>query len=144
MPDSPPDILDLAQALRPALLRVSRRLRAEAQKAGLSAQDALLLGHIRKTPGIGVSGLADAEKITRPTMSAHVKRLEADGLVVREGDAEDGRRSGLAITPVGEAKLREIQQQRNDWLAARLSRLTPDERRRLADAAAPLLRLIET
>jgi hypothetical protein len=35
-------IIDLAELLRPAILRVSRRLRQEAQKAGLSAQDALL------------------------------------------------------------------------------------------------------
>src|SRR5688500_16060360 len=98
MPHTPPDIIALAEALRPALLRVSRRLRLEAQKVGLSAQDALLLGQITKSPGIGVSALADAEKISRPTMSAHIKRLEADGLIARRGDAQDGRRSGLAIT----------------------------------------------
>lgn len=143
MPDTSADILALAEALRPALLRVSRRLRREAQKVGLSAQDAMLLGHIRKTPGIGVSGLAEAERTSRPTMSAHVKRLEAEGLVAKTGDAEDGRRSGLTLTAGGERKLQVIQQARNDWLAARLARLSPDERTRLADAAEPLLRLAD-
>jgi len=143
MPDTPADILTLAEALRPALLRVSRRLRREAQKVGLSAQDAMLLGHIRKNPGIGVSGLAEAERTSRPTMSAHVKRLEAEGLVAKTGDAEDGRRSGLTITAAGERKLEVIQQARNDWLAARLARLAPEERARLAAAAEPLLRLAD-
>lgn len=143
MPDTPADILTLAEALRPALLRVSRRLRREAQKVGLSAQDAMLLGHIRKNPGIGVSGLAEAERTSRPTMSAHVKRLEAEGLVAKTGDAEDGRRSGLTITAAGERKLQVIQQARNDWLAARLARLAPEERARLAAAAEPLLRLAD-
>lgn len=143
MPDTPPEIIALAEALRPALLRVSRRLRLEAQKVGLSAQDALLLGHITKNPGIGVSALAEAEKISRPTMSAHIKRLEADGLVARSGDAEDGRRSGLTITEAGMRKLEIIRRERNDWLAARLARLSLEDRALLDAAAAPLLRLVD-
>jgi len=143
MPDTPPDIIALAEALRPALLRVSRRLRLEAQKVGLSAQDALLLGHITKNPGIGVSALAEAEKISRPTMSAHIKRLEAEGLLARSNDAEDGRRSGLAITAAGKRKLDLIRRERNDWLAARLMRLSPEDRALLEAAAEPLLRLVD-
>jgi DNA-binding MarR family transcriptional regulator len=143
MPDTPADIIALADALRPAVLRVSRRLRQEAQKAGLSAQDAMLLGHIRKNPGIGVSGLAEAERTSRPTMSAHVKRLEAAGLVARSDHADDGRRSGLAITAAGTRKLEIIRRERNDWLAARLSRLGPEDRETLGDAAGALLRLID-
>ena len=134
--------IDLAELLRPAILRVSRRLRQEAQKAGLSAQDALLLGHIRKNPGVGVSGLADLERTSRPTMSAHVKRLEAAGLVARSGHAEDGRRSGLAITAAGARKLDIIRRERNDWLSARLARLTPAERAAVEAACAPLLKLV--
>ncbi|TAL33886.1 MAG: MarR family transcriptional regulator [Phenylobacterium sp.] len=143
MPDTPADIIALAEALRPAVLRLSRRLRQEAQKAGLSAQDAMLLGHIRKHPGIGVSGLAEAERTSRPTMSAHVKRLEAAGLVARSDHADDGRRSGLAITTAGTRKLEIIRRERNDWLAARLSRLSAADRETLEAAAPALLRLID-
>ncbi len=143
MTDTDLDIRVLAEALRPALLRVSRRLRLEAQKVGLSAQDALLLGHITKHPGIGVSALADAEKISRPTMSAHIKRLEAEGLVARSDDAADGRRSGLAITPAGLDKLEIIRATRNDWLATRLARLPADDRALLEAAAGALLRLVD-
>ena len=146
MPDAdsrPVEIVDLADALRPAILRVSRRLRQEAQKVGLSAQDAMLLGHIRKHPGVGVSALAETEHTSKPTMSAHIKRLEAAGLVTRSGDAADGRRSGLAITAAGARKLESIRRERNDWLAARLARLPADDRARLAAAAPALLRLID-
>jgi len=136
------DVIDLAEALRPAILRVSRRLRQEAQKAGLSAQDALLLGHIRKNPGVGVSALAEFERTSKPTMSAHIKRLEAAGLVARTDDAADGRRSGLTVTPAGTRKLEIIRRERNDWLAARLARLSPTERAAIQAACAPLLRLV--
>jgi DNA-binding MarR family transcriptional regulator len=136
------DLTTLADALRGPLLRVSRRLRQEAQKAGLSVQDALILGYVRKHPGAGVSELADADQISRPTMSAHVKRLEAAGWLTRSDDALDGRRSGLAVTPAGARKLDAIQRLRNDWLSARLALLTDAERQRLAEAAEPLLRLV--
>ncbi|MFC3069432.1 MarR family winged helix-turn-helix transcriptional regulator [Phenylobacterium soli] len=142
MPDSDPDITRLADALRPALLRVSRRLRQEANRVGLSAQDALLLGAILKRPGIGVSELADLEQTSKPTMSAHVKRLEAAGWVERRGDAQDARRAGLVVTPAGAKQIEAIRRLRNDWLAARLTRLGPAERERLAAAAEPLLQLV--
>jgi DNA-binding MarR family transcriptional regulator len=136
------DLAALAEALRGPLLRVSRKLRQEAQKAGLSVQDALILGYVRKHPGAGVSELADAEQISRPTMSTHVKRLEAAGWLTRSDHADDGRRSGLAVTLAGGRKLETIQRLRNDWLSARLALLTDAERARLAEAAAPLLRLV--
>ena len=138
----PIDVATLAEALRPALLRVSRRLRQEAQKEGVSAQDALLLGQIQRNPGIGVCELADAEQTSRPTMSSHVKRLERAGWLKRSEDAQDGRRSGLAVTAAGARQIEAIRRRRNDWLASRLARLSPAERERLAAAADPLLQLV--
>lgn len=138
----PNDPDSLADGLRAPLLRVSRRLRQEAQRAGSSALDALILGQIRRRPGIGVSELADAEQMSRPSMSGHVKRLEAAGWIDRADDAQDGRRCGLAITPGGEAQLDAVRQRRNDWLAARLARLDPQARAALAAAQGPLLQLL--
>jgi DNA-binding MarR family transcriptional regulator len=132
----------LAETLRPAILRVSRRLRQEAQRAGVSALDALLLNQIKRSPGVGVCDLADAEQISRPTMSSHVKRLEAAGWIARADHAEDGRRSGLAITEAGQRQLDAVRQLRNDWLATRIAKLPPEARAKLEDAAAPLLQLL--
>ncbi len=123
-------------------MRLSRRLRQESQKAGVSALEALLLAEIKRQPGIGVCDLADAERISRPAMSSHVKRLVAQGWVDRAGDAEDGRRSGLAITSAGGRRLDAIRRLRNDWLAARLAQLPPQALSSLAAAADPLAQLI--
>jgi DNA-binding MarR family transcriptional regulator len=140
LPDTP-DVVALADAVRPAVLRLSRRIRNEGQKSELTAQDTIVLGLIRKNPGIGVTGLADMEQTSRPTMSEHVKRLEARGLVTRDAHAEDGRRSGLALTPAGRRKLDQIRAERNNWLAKRLALLEPAERAQLAAAAAALNKL---
>jgi DNA-binding MarR family transcriptional regulator len=140
-PPAAQTVVALADALRPAVQRLSRRLRTEALKAGFSAQDAVLLGLVKSRPGIGVSGLAELEQASRPTMSGHVKRLEAAGLLARAEDIEDGRRSGLTLTAAGLRKLEQIRAARNDWLAKRLAKLEPAERQQLAAAADALLKL---
>ena len=140
---NPSESLALADNLRAPLLRVARRLRQEAQRAGSSALDALILGHIRRNPGVGVSELAQAEQISRPSMSSHIKRLETAGWILRVDDAADGRRSGLRITREGEAQVDAVRQRRNDWLADRLARLSPEDRTALAAAGGPLLKLLE-
>lgn len=132
----------LADSLRAPLLRVARRLRQEAQRAGVSALDALVLGQIKRKPGVGVCDLADAEQMSRPTMSGHVKRLEAAGWIARAACADDGRRAGLEITETGSAQLDLIRQLRNDWLATRLAKLTPQARDALNAAQGPLLELL--
>ena len=60
--DPDDDLIALAAALRPGLLRVSRQLRREAQKAGVSALDAQLLAHIFKHPGITAGAVAEADE----------------------------------------------------------------------------------
>jgi DNA-binding MarR family transcriptional regulator len=138
------DVLALADALRPALLRASRVLRRESHRAGVSALDAQLLGAVKKNAGIGVSELAEREQMTRASMSGHVKRLEAAGWIERAtANAEDRRRVGLTLTAKGARALDAIRRRRNDWLAAGLARLSREERSALAAAAAPLARLAE-
>lgn len=133
----------LAAELRPSILRLSRHLRREAQRGGSSSLDAQLLGTLREEPGLGVSELADMEQMSRPAMSAHVKRLMQLGYVQREGAKADGdrRRIGLSITRSGSTYLRTVSERRADWLAERLGELRAEDRTAL-DRAAKSLRLI--
>jgi DNA-binding MarR family transcriptional regulator len=139
---SPAKTAELAERLRPALMRLSRYLRREAQRAGVSALDATLLGLIKGNAGISASELADREHMTRPTMSAHLKRLEESGWIARAASpCEDKRRVSLSITKRGQRALEEIRKHRNDWLSARLSALSPSELSALETAIEPMLAL---
>src|SRR5580698_1871276 len=136
---TPTDVSALAEALRPALLRLTRQLRKESQRFGMSPLDAMLLGLVKHREGIGVSELADLEQMSRPTMSSHVKRLEQAGWISRQApDSDDKRRVGLVITPAGRRALDAVRRQRNDWLAGRLAALTPESRDALRAAIGPL------
>jgi len=136
------DISELAEALRPALLRLTRQLRKESQRFGMSPLDVMLLGLVKRREGIGVSELADLEQMSRPTMSSHVKRLEQAGWIARQApDSEDKRRVGLVITPAGRRAVEAVKRQRNDWLAGRLAGLTPEARELVRAAIGPLAQI---
>ena len=133
----------LAGELRPTILRISRHLRREAQRGGSSSLDAQLLGTLTEEPGLGVSELADMEQMSRPAMSAHIKRLMQLGYLQRDQAKGDGdrRRIGLSVTRSGASYLRTVSERRVDWLAKRLAELGRDDRTAL-DRAAKSLRLI--
>lgn len=135
--------MDLAEPLRFAILRLSRQLRREAGKVGLSAQDATLLAQIGKQPGVGVCELADLEGTSRPTMSVHMTRLEGAAFVVRAPRSDDRRRAGLTLTPTGHEVLAALRKERADWMARRLAQLSAAERAALEAAVPALTRLSE-
>jgi len=135
--------VEVANRLRPALLRLNRELRREVADLGVTGGQATLLWLIRHSPGIGVGELAARENMSSPGMSGHVDRLEQAGLVRRVPSEDDRRRVGLQLTREGERVLRAVRSRRTAWLAKRLHALSPDEVQRVDAAIDPLLRLLE-
>jgi DNA-binding MarR family transcriptional regulator len=137
------DPVELANRLRPMLLRVNRELRREGASLGISGGQATLLHLISTSPGAGVRELATREGMSAAGMSGHVDRLEAAGLVRRVPSTADRRRVGLELTDEGNRMLRAVRRRRTAWLATRLDRLTPAELDALEAALVPLGRLLE-
>ena len=138
MPKTKLDTLDIADRLRPVLLRLGRELRREARDVGVSPEQSGLLVAIKYTPGVGVRELATRERVSAPAMSKHVDRLERDGLVTRTPSADDRRRVGLTLTDEGQRVLRRVRSRRTAWLAARLKALSAEQLRAIDAAIEPL------
>jgi DNA-binding MarR family transcriptional regulator len=135
--------LKLANELRPVLLRINRELRRELHSIGVTPGQVSLLVQIRNAPGIGVSELAERERMSAPGMSGHVERLVKAGLVERRREeGGDRRRVGLKVTTEGHNVLRSVRSRRTAWLASRLRELEADELERIEAAIEPLSRLL--
>lgn len=120
------NVVELANRLRPVLLRLSRELRRELHSLGVTGGQVSLLVAIARAPGIGVRALAGQEGMSPAAMSKYVARLERAGLVRRTaGAGGDARRVGLNVTSEGTRVLRSVRFRRTAWLAARLERLSP-------------------
>src|SRR5262245_41606198 len=133
---------ELAEALRPLLLRAARELRRETETLGVTPRQVTLLWSVRTSPGLSLRELAAVEGITAPSLSAHVDRLEALGFVSRVRSTADRRRVGLALPPKGEGLLRKVRSRRTTWLTARLDALDDDEHAAIAQALPALRHLL--
>jgi DNA-binding MarR family transcriptional regulator len=132
---------DLASQLRLAIARSARRMRQEAG-GGLSPTLAAALATIDRHGPLTPSELATREAIRRPTATRLIARLEDEGLVTRAADPDDRRSSLIAVSPAGRALLADVRSRKDEFLARRLARLTPDERATLARATVLLERLL--
>ena len=137
-----PDTTELANRLRPVLLKLARELRREIHSLGVTGGQVSLLVAIKYQPGIGVRELAARERISVPAVSKFVARMEEAGLIRREPVGGDKRRVGLQLTEAGQRVLRSVRSKRTAWLAARLRALDPGELEAIDAAIEPLTQLL--
>jgi DNA-binding MarR family transcriptional regulator len=134
---------DVAERLRPVLLKLARELRREVAALGVTGGQVSLMNVIRRAPGTGVRELAARERMSPAGMSGHIDRLERAGLVRRAQDESDRRRHGLTLTKEGERVWKAARSLRTAWLAERLKRLSPEELELVEGALDPLASLLE-
>jgi DNA-binding MarR family transcriptional regulator len=117
-----------------AVLReLDAALRAE---AGLSVTEFDVLITLWNAPErrLGMTDLAERVLLSPSGLTHLVTRMERDGLVVREGDPEDGRKFRTVLTDAGEDRLRAARRTHNAVLrSVLLGHLGPKDRRALAD-----------
>src|SRR5829696_1820494 len=133
---------EVASHLRLAVTRTARRMRQEAG-TGLSPSQVAALATIYLHGPLSPSELADLERIKRPTATRVVANLESLGLVAREPDPADARRSSLSVTPAGSDLVRQLRRRKNAYLAQRLRGLDAEELETLDRASRILERLLE-
>ena len=129
----------LEDDLRLAILRLSRRMRAE--RAGEDVTDGQLsvLFVLWKEGAQTLSSLAEHERVTPPSMNRTVNALVDATLVTRDSSPDDGRKVLIQLTPAGLEIAQETKRRRVAWFARQLATLTPDQRASI-DAATPILR----
>ncbi|MCV9938378.1 MarR family transcriptional regulator [Boseaceae bacterium BT-24-1] len=76
-------------------------IRPTLREAGITEQQWRVLRVLIDVASIDVSALASAALLLPPSLTRILRELQARGLIHREVDADDGRRSAVAITPTG-------------------------------------------
>ena len=109
------DTAQTASELRVVLGQLMRRLRAEHR---FPIHQGAVLGRIDREGPVSVSDLAAAEKVRPQSMAQTVGELEADGLVTRRPDPDDGRRALVELTLSGRETLEDDRARRVGWLVS--------------------------
>jgi DNA-binding MarR family transcriptional regulator len=132
---------DLVSELNAAVGALSSQLRLRFLEASGRSQGFVALATLRHLYRHGprtVTSLAVSDRVTTQAVSARLKPLEEAGLVLRERDPDDSRRTVVTPTPAGIAIVREAEEGAQDALRSALARL-PDEERTVLEQAAPIL-----
>ena len=131
----------LASTLRLSVMRLARRLRAQRADTMLTLSQLAALSTLDRHGALSPGELAAHEKISPPSMTRLLGVLETGGLVVRTAHPTDRRQVLLAVSPEGQALLKEDRRRRDVWLAQRLQDLPADDLQVLKRAAGILDRL---
>ena len=131
-----------AVALRLSVGRLARRLRQESLGELTPSQRSALASLDREGP-LRMSDLANIERVSPPSLTGIVSRLEQRGLVVREVNPDDARSTVVSITTDARQLLAAIRAKRTAFLAERLANLSEEEVSTLNQAVALLERITE-
>jgi len=128
--------------LRMAVARLARLLRQQADGDATPSQLSALATVTRLGP-LTLGELAAVERVRPPSMTRIVGALEEAGLLVREVDPADRRVARVRVSDAGRAFAERTRNQRDAWLADRLARLRPSDRRDVARTVALLELLVD-
>lgn len=128
-------------ALRSAVMRLSRRLKHQRVDESLSPTEMSVLGTLARCGSATPGELARKEHVQPPSMTRIVALLESKGLVALEPHPEDRRQKVVTRTERAEAMLEESRRRRNAFLAGLIEDLQEDEWEILRSAAPVLDKL---
>lgn len=102
---------------------------ADCPKCHFPALEALVHTiHCRGQEGaIYVSELAEEIRKPLPAVSRELRQLEQDGLVVRQADPADRRKTLVRITPKGYEACQQCEEALRDYFACVIARLEPEQ-----------------
>ncbi len=113
------------------------------EDAAISPSHLALIECAANNPNCGIQEIAEAMKLSTPTVSISVRQLEKSGLIARKPNPEDGRAVQLFLTQKGkEIHLRAHNFHRKKFEIL-LNGLTPEERELLVNLLEQALNAAE-
>ena len=138
----PPQLPELAGQL----IAVASRLIRFAARESTSSVPRALARALAVVADLGeprISDIAAADRISQPTATTIVQKLEERGWVERAPDPNDARAVRIRITEAGLAAQRDFRRAAADALTPRLARLDDDQITALSDGVRALQSLLE-
>lgn len=124
-----------------SLWRVLRRRTHPVHRAEMTLEQFWLLRHLARRGPSSIGQLAAALGISQSAATTACKRLERDGLLTRERQAEDERVVLVGLTPLGTQQVEVWRKRRRAALAELLAPLEPPEQ---AELERLIRRVLET
>lgn len=120
------------------------RLAARRSDVGVGSVSWRVVATIERLGPLRLSEIAERERVSRPTATTVIKRLEEEGLVRREADPTDSRSSLVSTTEAGSAQLAAWRAQLATGVGSLLETLPGEDIATLSRASEILAGLLES
>lgn len=134
------DVHQLGEDLITTAARMVRWTPAEGFTVSLAA--ARILARLLDNGATRISDLAEQEHCSQPTITNHIKRLEAAGLVERSTDSRDARAWRITLTGAGHEQLARMRKSLGTSLEPYLASLSRRDHKALRDGIEAMRRLM--
>jgi DNA-binding MarR family transcriptional regulator len=133
-----------AVRLAMAVFRLRSRIRIEAglRSTGIPISQLAVLGRIIDEGPTTAAALAAGEHVTQQAIAQSVATLKERGLVEKQADPSDGRKSLVTATAAGRELRESLVLSREEWLTRAIDAEVKPEERALLRAAIELLERI--
>jgi DNA-binding MarR family transcriptional regulator len=108
----------------------------------LSLAAARILARLNDNGPTRISELALAERCSQPTITNHIKRMEAAGFVDRQVDARDARAWMIELTPRGEKELQVLRDSLGTGIEPYLAKMSRRDLKALREGVEAMRRLM--
>ena len=135
---------NLAAELRATLGPLLRKLRHYSEQQALTTAQMAVIIRLEKDGPETLSGLARAEGMRPPSMSAVIAPLQEMGYVRKAADPKDGRKMLLSLTKACKKAIADERAARQDRLTQAIQqKLSPQEQKKVSAVVHLLARLNE-
>jgi DNA-binding MarR family transcriptional regulator len=108
----------------------------------LSLAAARILARLNDDGPTRISELAVAERCSQPTITNHIKRMEAAGFVARTVDARDARAWIIEVTPRGREELKALRDSLGTGIEPYLAKMSRRDLKALREGVEAMHRLM--
>jgi DNA-binding MarR family transcriptional regulator len=146
--DKPRPHHEMSDAVRlaTAVFRLRSRIRIEAglRSTGIPISQLAVLGRIIDEGPTTAAALAASEHVTQQAIAQSLATLKQRGLVQKQADPSDGRKSLVTATAAGRELRESLTVSREEWLTRAIdAAVKPGERPRLTEAIELLERIAD-
>jgi DNA-binding MarR family transcriptional regulator len=137
---------EILRSLRRILRKVSQHSRNLSREVGLTVPQLLCMRAIRDGGSNGrvtAATVSQRVRLSPPTVSRIVERLERAGLISRKRDHEDRRRVWISLTDNGRERLAESPTPLQEEFLARIGALPRGERQALLTSLEKIVEMME-
>jgi DNA-binding MarR family transcriptional regulator len=134
---------NLSAQVRSTVGRLYRRFRSERPDGGLGDASLDVLNWLFKNGPQTLTQLSEYGQVAPASMSQSVNRLASAGYIIRTADPSDRRKVLFRATDEGARLALAMRAQRDAWLEARLSELSPQDQHSIAHACSILTKIAD-